>query len=108
MGQAFEAARGRRNGHVHGALKSRANDVITDISELRKDVSKLAEAVGKVAKVEAASYTERLAHIPDEVRSRAEDSAIFVSDQVRARPVTAVGLSVGIGVLLGLAFAARD
>ncbi len=119
MGQAYEtASRTRRNGHVRGALKSRANDVITDISELKKDVTKLAEAVGKVAKAEAVSYTDRLSHLRDDARerfvhlrddarSRAEEGVTYVGDKVRARPVAAVGISVGVGMVLGALLARR-
>jgi ElaB/YqjD/DUF883 family membrane-anchored ribosome-binding protein len=108
MGLGHETgSRVRRNGHVHGAMKSRANDVVTDISELKKDVTKLAEAIAKVAKVEAATYTDQLSHIRDDVRSRAEVGVAYVGDHVRARPAAAVGISVGVGMLLGLVLAAK-
>lgn len=130
MAQAYEGGRSRRrNGSARGALKSRANDVLEDFQELRKDMSKLADAVGKVAQSEASHAGTRLGELSDDLRERAAESAAYLRDRanesasylreranesasvmgerVRERPLAAVGVSLGIGLLLGLALARR-
>lgn len=117
MSQAYEA-RGRRNGSGRGAVKSRANDVLEDFTELKKDMAKLADAVGKAARGEVNHAGERLSslsetlreratEISEDLRERANEGVGYVGDKVRERPFAAVGISLGVGVLLGLALSRR-
>lgn len=115
MAHAYESSgRQRRNGVARGALKSRADDVLEDIVELRKDVGKLADAAGKAARAEVSMTGERIEKLGRTLRSRANESAKYlreraddgvgyVSDQVRERPGAAIGLSIGVGMLIGFA-----
>lgn len=101
--QALEGSmRGKRNGHARTALKSRATDVLDDFSELRKDMSRLADAANKAAREEVKHAGKRLETLGRDMRSRAGDSAGYVVDQVRERPGAAIGVSLGAGLLLGL------
>ena len=52
MAQLDTSVRGKKNGHARGALKARATDVLDDFVELRKDMSRLAEAANKAARHE--------------------------------------------------------
>lgn len=95
--------RGKRNGHAaRTALKSRATDVLDDFAELRKDMSKLADAANKAARDEVKFAGKRLETLGRDVRVRAGDSANYVVDQVRERPGATIGISLGAGLLLGL------
>ncbi|MBN8605332.1 MAG: hypothetical protein J0L81_00285 [Caulobacterales bacterium] len=107
MAQAFENVRNKRNGAAREAVRARANDVMEDFAELRKDVGRLADAAGKAARVEMKHTGTRLGSIRSELGARAQDGASYVTEQVRARPAAAVGVSLGAGLLLGLLLSAR-
>jgi ElaB/YqjD/DUF883 family membrane-anchored ribosome-binding protein len=107
MAQAMDTSRSRKNGHARGALKSRANDVLDDLSELRKDMSKLAEAANKVAHAEVRSAEHRLESFGRGLSTRANDSAEYMSQKVRTHPATSVGIAAGAGLLIGLLLSRR-
>ena len=108
MAQSFESTSyGKRNGAARGALKSTAEDVIEDIAELRRDVAKLAEAAGHAAKVEVSTAGARIDHLKRRMRGRAEDGVNYLSEHVRERPAAAMGVAMGVGLILGMAFAPR-
>lgn len=96
----------RRNGAERKMLRSRTTDVLDDFTELRKDMSRLAEAANKAARAEVAHAGERLENIGRSVRTRATDSASYVGDQVRTHPGAAIGISLGAGVLIGILLSA--
>jgi len=95
-------SRGRRNGAARGALKARANDVLGDFAELRKDMGRLADAASKAARTEVKTAGHRLERIGRDMRVRADDSTEYVREQVRSHPGAAIGLSLGAGLLLGM------
>ena len=97
----------RRNGVARNALRSRAGDVLDDFGALKKDMSKLAQAARKAAKVEVRHTGERLQAIGRDLRTQAGDRAANLSEVVRERPGAAVGISLGAGLLLGLILTAR-
>jgi len=99
--------RGKKNGHARTALKARANDVLDDFSELRKDMTRLAEAANKAARDEVKHAGHRLEAIGKDMRSRATDGAGYAIDKVRERPAAAVGISLGAGLLIGLLLSRR-
>lgn len=116
MAQAHETV--RINGHARSALKARANDVIDDFGELRRDMRKLARAANKAARVEVQHAGERLSGAAtslgtqareraDSLRERARERVDLVSDQVRERPGAAIGLSLGAGLILGMLLSPR-
>lgn len=108
MAQAFETAtRGRRNGALRGAVKSRAHDVLEDFAELRKDMNKLADALGRAAQHEVSATGHRIENVGRSLLERADDSATYVQDQVRDRPVAAIGIAAGVGMLLGMMLSRR-
>lgn len=95
------------NGAARGQLRSRTKDVVDDFTELRKDVGKLAQAVNKVAHTEARHARARLNDAADNLRMRATQSAANLAQEVRARPVAAIGVSAAAGLLLGVLLARR-
>jgi len=97
----------RKNGAVRVALKARASDVMDDITELRKDMSRLADAAGKAARHEVHTARQKLNRSADVLRDRASHGADYVRTQVRERPGAAVGVSLGAGLLIGLLLARR-
>lgn len=107
MAQLDTNMRGKKNGHARIALKARANDVLDDFSELRKDMSRLADAANKAARDEVKHAGHRLEAIGKNVRTRATDGAGYAIEKVRERPGAALGISLGAGVLIGLLLARR-
>ena len=99
--------RGRGNGRVRHALKSRTHDVLDDFVELRKDMGKLAQAASRAARSEVLTTGKRLEEIGRDMRTRAGESVGYVTEQVRAHPGATIGLTLGAGVLIGLMLAAR-
>src|SRR5262245_36922266 len=95
----------RRNGAMRGALKARTNDVIGDFTALRKDMGRLADAATKAARTEMRSTGKRLERFGRDMRTRATDGAHYVSENVRARPAAALGISLGAGLLIGMLLA---
>ena len=108
MAQASEAIiRGKRNGAARGALKARADEVLGDFSDLRKDMSRLADAAAKAARQEVRTAGQRLERIGRDLRERADDGGAYVRSQVRDHPGAAIGISLGAGLLIGLLLSAR-
>jgi ElaB/YqjD/DUF883 family membrane-anchored ribosome-binding protein len=105
MAQAMDTARGKKNGH--GALRARTHDVMDDFSELRKDMSRLAEAANKAARAEVKHAGQRLESIGKTLRTRASDGADLAVEKVREHPGAALGITLGAGLLLGVLLARR-
>lgn len=102
MAQALDGnPRSRRNGDARAALKSRATDVVDDLSELKKDMERLADAAGKAARAEVKNASKKLEGIRKNVRTRAEGGASYAVEKVRSHPGAAIGISLGAGVVLG-------
>jgi ElaB/YqjD/DUF883 family membrane-anchored ribosome-binding protein len=108
MAQAMDTAtRGRKNGHARAALQSRATDVIDDISALRKDIKRLADAANLAARAEVKQAGQKLGQAGKNLRTRAGDGANYAVDKVREHPGAAIGLSLGAGLLLGMLLTRR-
>lgn len=107
MAQLDTTTRGRKNGHARTALKARANDVLDDFVELRKDMSRLAEAANKAARSEVKDAGHRLEVIGKDLRTRANDGAGYAVEKVREHPGAALGISLGAGLLLGMLISRR-
>jgi ElaB/YqjD/DUF883 family membrane-anchored ribosome-binding protein len=108
MAQAFETVgRNKRNGAARDAVRARANDVMEDFTELRKDVSRLADAASKAARDEVKHTGARLQKMRGSMTARASESAAYVGDKVREHPGASVGIAVGAGLLLGLVLSGR-
>jgi len=118
MATAMETGRGKRNGHARSELRSRATDVMDDVTELRKDLGHLAEAAQKAARAEvnnagkriksaSGDLRERISTTGENLRTRAGETTEMVAERVREHPGAAIGISVGAGVLIGLLLAAR-
>lgn len=130
MPHAFEnGISSRRN----GVLRSRANDVIDDLDELRKDIKRLADAATKTINAqvrETAEHlnearhdiqdrlVERASGLKDELSHRASGfkadlsdragrGASYVSEQVKARPAASIGIALGAGLILGMLLSPR-
>lgn len=107
MAQLDTNMRGKRNGHARAALKARANDVLDDFVELRKDVSRLADAANKAARDEVKHAGKRVGSFGKDLRTRASDSAEYAVEQVRTHPAAAIGISLGTGLIAGMLLARR-
>lgn len=108
MAQAMDTAgRGKKNGHARGALKARATDVLDDFSELRKDMSRLAQAANKAARAEVKQAGQRLEVIGKDLRTRAGGGRDYAVEKVREHPGAALGLTLGAGLLIGLLMSRR-
>lgn len=108
MAQLMETHRHqRRNGAMRNAVRARANDVMDDFAELKKDVSRLADAAGKAARAEASHARQKVTMLGGGIRQRASETADYVTSQVRERPGAALGATLGAGVILGLLLSRR-
>ncbi|HRE42935.1 MAG TPA: hypothetical protein PKY87_03070 [Terricaulis sp.] len=108
MAQLMETTRHqRRNGAMRNAVRARANDVMDDFSELKKDVSRLADAAGKAARAEANHAGQKVRLFGGDIRQRASDTVERVTTEVRAHPGAALGATLGAGVILGLLLSRR-
>lgn len=107
MAQLDSSVRGKKNGHARGALKARANDVLDDFVELRRDMSRLAEAANKAARNEVKHAGNRLDIIGKDIRTRANERAGYAAEKVREHPGAALGISLGAGLLLGMLISRR-
>ncbi|WP_395645218.1 YqjD family protein [Terricaulis sp.] len=119
MPHAFEnGVSSKRN----GVLRSRANDVIDDFDELRKDIKRLADAATKTLNTHVRETAEQLneqrhdiqdrlisraGDLRDDLGERAGKGAAYVSEKVKARPATSIGIALGAGVVLGMLLAPR-
>lgn len=107
MAQLDTSIRGKKNGHARGALKARTNDVLDDFVELRKDMSRLADAANRAARDEVKHAGQRLEVIGKDMRTRATDGAEYAVGKVREHPGAAIGISLGAGLLIGLLVSRR-
>ncbi|MBI3437126.1 MAG: DUF883 family protein [Proteobacteria bacterium] len=104
MAQASErSVRGKSNGRE--ALRSRADDVMEDFEELRKDVGRLYDAANQAARSELRFAKNRVGQLTSDLREQASERAEYFGEQIRTHPYVAIGASLGIGLLLG--FVAR-
>ena len=107
MAQMDTSIRGKKNGHARGALKARATDVLDDFVELRKDMSRLAEAANKAARHEVKHAGLRLDSIGKDLRTHANERAGYAVEKVREHPGAALGITLGAGLLIGMLMSRR-
>ncbi|MEZ5972076.1 MAG: hypothetical protein R3C31_09745 [Hyphomonadaceae bacterium] len=107
MAQLDTTMRGKKNGYARSALKARTTDVLDDFAELRKDMTRLADAANKAARYEVKHAGHRLESLGKDLRTRAKDGAGFTVDRVREHPGAAIGISLGTGLLIGLLMSRR-
>ncbi len=107
MAQLDSTMRGKKNGHARTAVRARANDVLDDFSELRKDMTRLADAANKAAREEVKHAGQRLDVLGKDIRGRASERADFAIEKVRAHPGAAMGISLSAGLLIGLLLSRR-
>ncbi len=98
----LDTHRTRRNGHDLRALRSRADDVMSDFADLRRDVSRLTDAASKAARSEMSTAGDRLSRARTQLTTRARNGAAYVGDQVREHPAATVGITLGAGMLIGM------
>lgn len=107
MAQLDSSMRGRKNGHARAAVRARANDVLDDFSELRKDMTRLADAANKAAREEVKHAGQRIEVLGKDVSSRVSERTGYAREKVREYPGAAVGISLGAGLLIGLLLSRR-
>lgn len=100
-------------------LDSRLDAIRSDIDQLKDDTKGLASDAGDVANTRAQDAIRAAAAIADRALRLAEDTASGVRDdveawtndnldmardRVREQPLSAIGVALGIGVILGALF----
>jgi ElaB/YqjD/DUF883 family membrane-anchored ribosome-binding protein len=88
MAQAFEGRQRRDN----GSLRSHASHVREDMATLQKDIGQLRNDLGALVALQWNALGERVS-----------GGAAYVGEQVRTRPIAALGVAAGIGFLAGYA-----
>ncbi len=88
-------------------------DFTADLAALRDDITKLTLSVTDLVRSQATSTADTMLSAVDTARRRVSDSAIDAQDRVTAltsdletaierNPLTAIGVAVGAGILIGL------
>lgn len=94
-------------------VESAAEDLTADLAALRKDVGRLAETVGSLVEHQTKAAGRSVAETVGEARDKIQSAAVDAQAGVRAagaeiatsierNPLTAVMISFGIGMALGM------
>jgi ElaB/YqjD/DUF883 family membrane-anchored ribosome-binding protein len=78
-----------------------------DVNKLRDDLSSIAETLKGIAGSEGSALQERLRRAAQETRGEGERLARAAKQQVEEKPITSIGISFVVGLLLGLLFSRR-
>lgn len=71
-----------------------------DFQSLQDDVRSLFGSLGKVAKGKSNEGVEKGVQLADGATDKVRDTQAYVEQQVRANPLTAIGIALGAGYLL--------
>ena len=82
-------------------------DIADSIHTLKEDASKLAGSLGSMAKDEIAKGRDHVSDIGSSVTDSAQTLFSELEQRVRTRPAAALGITLGVGVLLGLMLSGR-
>lgn len=80
-------------------------DVADSIHTLKEDATKLAGSIGSMAKDEIAKGREQVSEMGSTVADSAQTLFSELEQRVRARPAAALGVTLGVGLLLGVMLA---
>ena len=100
-------------------LESAAEDVTVDVASLLHDVARLAEAISKLVQDQTHTAVSRVSEVAGDAADRIASKAGAAQNRVRAagreveavigrNPLTAVLVSLGVGILVGLISRRRD
>ena len=87
------------NGSVPNEIESDLGNIKQDLNALKEDFSKLFESIGKAAKSKSNEGVEKGSELADQLGSNAKETQAYVENQIKARPLAAVGLALGAGFL---------
>jgi ElaB/YqjD/DUF883 family membrane-anchored ribosome-binding protein len=85
---------------ANGASKT-AEQLQSDMEQLRADVSAMMETIGKLAQDGKQEGARRVREVRDRVIDQAEKSKEAVESQIVERPLISVLAAFGVGMLLG-------
>lgn len=87
------------NGGLPHEVDSELGNVKQDLNALKEDFSNLFESIGKVAKAKKDEGAAKGGELADQLGSNAKETQAYVENQIKARPLAAVGLALGAGFL---------
>jgi ElaB/YqjD/DUF883 family membrane-anchored ribosome-binding protein len=88
-----------KNGAGGSDIDSNLNEIKEDLARLKGDFSSLFDSVGKAAKLKTEEGTAKGGDLAEQVGNNAKETQAYVEDQIKARPLAAVGLALGAGFL---------
>jgi len=87
------------NGGIPNEVEDDIGNIKQDLTNLREDFSNLFESIGKAAKTKTEEGASKGSDLADQFGSNAKETQAYVEDQIKARPLAAVGLALGAGFL---------
>jgi len=87
------------NGAASSDIDANLNEIKEDLARLKGDFSTLFESVGKAAKLKTEEGAAKGGDLADQVGTNAKETQEYVENQIKARPLAAVGLALGAGFL---------
>lgn len=87
------------NGSIPDHVEDDIGNIKQDLSNLKQDFTNLFESIGKAAKAKTNEGTSKGSELADQFGANAKETQAYVEDQIKARPLAAVGLALGAGFL---------
>lgn len=87
------------NGGIPHEVDNDLDEIKKDLSALKQDFSNLFESIGKAAKSKTNEGASKGSDLADQLGSNAKETQAYVEDQIKTRPLAAVGLALGAGFL---------
>lgn len=87
------------NGSIPEGVEDDIGNIKQDLSNLKNDFTNLFESIGKAAKAKTEEGANKGSDLADELGTNAKETQAYVENQIKARPLAAVGLALGAGFL---------
>lgn len=87
------------NGSISDHVEDDIGNIKQDLSNLKQDFANLFESIGKAAKAKTDEGASKGGELADQFGANAKETQAYVEDQIKARPLAAVGLALGAGFL---------
>ena len=95
----IKSAKPAMNGGIPNGVDNELGDIKQDLNALKEDFSNLFESIGKAAKAKKDEGASKGSELADQLGSNAKETQAYVENQIKARPLAAVGLALGAGFL---------
>lgn len=96
-----EAANPMRS-HEAQRLKDDLQGVGDRVGQVKEQIVGLGHDVAGAARSGVAAAKQSISSGVDMAREQGEDAMDSLNDQIRAKPLTSVGIALGVGVLIGM------